>query len=253
VPVDVDLSVQQRGPITVHTFDAFADLGVDGFVTERAGGVSVAPYDSLNLGVHVGDDPACVEENRCRVADAVHVARDCLVTARQVHGDDVVMVEGPVEDLSADGLVTDSSSVALAVLVADCVPLLIVDASSPRIAVVHAGWRGLTGGVVARALSYFPQPATLEILVGPAVSPARYQVGPEVAAHFSDVPGAVTPDESDRRRLDLRRVASHQLRVAGVRDDHIFITRAVTDGGERFFSDRAQRPSGRFALVARRT
>jgi copper oxidase (laccase) domain-containing protein len=88
---------------------------------------------------------------------------------------------------------------------------------------------------------------------GPSISAEGYQVGPEVAIHFAHLPGAVTPDVDDRSRLDLRLVATHQLLDSGVPDTSIVGCRQVTDGGEVFFSDRAQRPCGRFALVARRT
>jgi len=153
--------------------------------------------------------------------------------------------------VDADGLVTSDSSVALAILVADCVPVLIVDPTTARVAVVHAGWRGLAGSVLSNALDLFARADELHVLLGPAISMASYQVGPEVAGRFTDVPGALAPDAGDRQRLDLRRVAAHQLVAAGVRDEHVYVTREVTDGGERFYSDRAQRPTGRFALVAR--
>jgi YfiH family protein len=231
--------------------DAFVTLGVDCFVTDRAGGVSAAPYDTLNLADHAGDDPACVTENRRRVADAAGVEPERLITARQVHGGEVAVVDEPAEVRSADGLVTYDPTVALAVLVADCVPVLIVDPDAARLAVVHAGWRGLAAGVIDNALDLFARAATLHVLLGPSISGTGYQVGPEVAGLFRAVPGAVGPDEGDRSRLDLRRVATHQLIARGVSDDLIFVAREVTDGGRQFFSDRAQRPCGRFALVAR--
>ena len=119
----VTLTPQRRGPLTVHVADAFVTLGVDCFVTDRAGGVSAAPYDTLNLADHAGDDPACVTENRRRVADAAGVEPERLITARQVHGGEVAVVDEPAEVRSADGLVTYDPTVALAVLVADCVPV----------------------------------------------------------------------------------------------------------------------------------
>jgi polyphenol oxidase len=252
VPVDVALTAQRRGPLTVHALDVLAPLGVDCFVTDRNGGVSAAPYDTLNLGIHVGDDPTSVLENRRRVADAASVDADHLIMARQEHGSNVVLVEGPSVALTADALVTDDPTVALAVLIADCVPAMLFDPTSSRVSVVHAGWRGLRANVLDRAIEHFARPEHLHVVLGPAISSARYQVGPEVAAQFRDVPDALVPDEADRSRLDLRRVAVHQLVARGVRDDCIYLTREVTDGGGRFFSDRAARPGGRFALVARR-
>ncbi|MFI5035896.1 MAG: polyphenol oxidase family protein [Acidimicrobiales bacterium] len=251
MPVDVTLSAQRRGSLPVLVPDAIVALGVDAFVTSRAGGVSAPPYDSLNLADHVGDDPSCVTENRRRVADAAGVAPTHLVTVRQVHGADVVVIDGPASDLDADAMVTEDPRVALAVLVADCVPVLVVDPAAPRWALVHAGWRGLAAGVLGRALAAFDRPASLHVLLGPSISAARYQVGPEVSTLFSHVPGALAPDVGDRSRLDLRRVATVDLVSRGVRDDQIYVTREVTDDADRFFSDRARRPCGRFALVAR--
>ncbi len=251
MPVDITLTPARRGALTVLVADALTPLGVDAFVTDRSGGVSATPYDTLNLAEHVGDDPACVGENRRRVAAAAGVDLDRFITAQQVHGSDVVDADQLVDDVSADGLVTRDPSVAIAVMVADCVPVLVVDPSSSRVAVVHAGWRGLVADVLGNAVALFAQPALLHVLLGPAISVGAYQVGPEVAEHFAAVPGALVSDGGDRSRLDLRRVAVHQLRGLGVVDDHIYVTREVTDGGGQFFSDRAHRPSGRFALVAR--
>jgi len=252
VPVNVELIARRQGPLTVHVCDRVALLGVDCFVTDRAGGASAAPYDTLNLGGHVGDETSLVAENRRRVAEAAGVDDTHLIIARQVHGAQVTVVDGPANELTADGLVTDDPSLALAVLVADCVPALLIDPTSRRVGVVHAGWRGLCADVLGRALTLFDEPARVHVLLGPCISPASYQVGPEVAAEFRDVPDALTSDVEDRWRLDLRRVAVHQLTTRGVRDDAIYVTRELTDGGGRFFSDRAARPSGRFALVARR-
>jgi hypothetical protein len=106
--------------------------------------------------------------------------------------------------------------------------------------------------VIARAVEQFADPRHVHAFLGPSISPARYQVGPEVATHFMDVPRALLPDGGDRSRLDLRRVAVSQLGATGVSDEHISFSAQVTDGGGVFFSDRAQRPCGRFGLVAKR-
>ena len=116
----------------------------------------------------------------------------------------------------------------------------------------HDHRRGLAAGVLHAALAQFDDPSRVCVGVGPAVSPETYQVGPEVAERFADVPDALRPDEGDRSRLDLRAVVSHQLRESRVPDEQVTFAQHVTDGGEVFFSDRAARPCGRFALVARR-
>jgi YfiH family protein len=251
MPRDVTLSAQQRDTLTVYPAANLVELDVDVFVTDRFNGVSVGPYESLNLGDHVGDDEDRVRENRAIVAHAAGVDTDHFVTVRQVHGASVLDGGSVTNASEADALVTDSPDHALAILVADCVPLALVDASSGRVALVHAGWHGLEVGIIAHTLEGFDARAT-HAFIGPSISKERYQVGPDVARYFTSVEGALTPDGGDRSRLDLRLVATRQLLDAGVADDHIVRSRDVTDGGEIFFSDRAQRPCGRFAIVAKR-
>jgi len=252
VPSDVVLSAEQRGSLTVYPVESVRAFGVDAFVTDRFGGASSSPYDTLNLGDHVGDRLEDVSENRRRVAIAVGVDVTRLVTVRQVHGADVLDASSVTPSSEADALISDDrDDVALAILVADCVPLLLVDASSNRFALVHAGWRGLRRGVLAEALRHFDDATTVHVFLGPSISRESYQVGPEVAEHFHDVPGALVADGGDRSRLDLRHVATRQLTHSGVRDEFIVRSQQVTDGGEIFFSDRAARPCGRFALVAK--
>ena len=252
MPNDVVLRAEQRGPLTVYPVESARALGVEAFVTDRFGGASAAPYDTLNLGDHVGDQIEDVEENRRRVASAAGVDVTRLVTVRQVHEADVLDASLVTPPSEADALVSDRPDLALAMLVADCIPLLMVDGSTQRFAVVHAGWRGLRRGVLANALRYFDDAATLHVFLGPCISREGYQVGPEVARHFRDVPGALVADVADRSRLDLRHVATDQLIHLGVHDEAIERSQQVTDGGELFFSDRAARPCGRFALVAKR-
>jgi polyphenol oxidase len=252
VSSDVTLRAETRDSLTVYPIERAHELGVDAFLTDRFGGVSGGPYDSLNLAYHVGDDSWLVDENRRHVARAAGVAEDQLITVSQVHGADVLDAGLVTSASEADALSYESTDLALAILVADCVPLVLVDTSSPRFAVVHAGWRGLHRGVLARAVSSFPDPSTVYAFVGPSISMEAYQVGPDVAQYFEDVPGALYPDGGDRSRLDLRTIAEVQLVAAGVTDHHVETSTQVTDGGEVFFSDRAQRPCGRFALVAKR-
>ena len=249
MPLDVTL-FERRGALRVLALESLREYGVDAVITTREGGVSEAPFDSLTLGAHVGDDARRVATNRARVAAAMRVTPERLVTTTQVHGADVLEVEGPLQ-AEADALVTSSRDTAIAVLVADCLPIVLADTSRRRVGVVHAGWRGLAAGVLANALARFDDPRSVHAIIGPGVSPRVYQVGPEVAENFRDVPGAILADAGDRSRLDLRAIALHQLGVAGVASASVEVVREVTDGGGLFFSDRASRPTGRFALVAR--
>ena len=110
-------------------------------------------------------------------------------------------------------------------------PILLLESTSSRFCLVHAGWRGLHAGVIAKALEHLRAPE-VHAFLGPSISPARYQVGPEVAIHFEEVPSALVPDGDDRSLLDLRLVAASQLRAGGVDDERISISAQVTDGGD---------------------
>ncbi|HUY43528.1 MAG TPA: polyphenol oxidase family protein [Acidimicrobiales bacterium] len=247
MPLDVTL-LSRPGPL--GEVSSARRFGVRAWVSDRRGGVSASCYSTFNLAEHVGDDPADVAANRAILAHAVGVEPSRLLFVRQVHGVDVVAASAVGPDTEADAIL--GGDFAVAVLVADCVPVLIVNRQTSEFAVVHAGWRGLAAGVIARAASRLGEGDSLYAYVGPSISGAAYQVGPEVAASFSGVPGALVPDVADRSRLDLRAVSVHQLQALGLRDEFIEKSVEVTDGGGRFFSDRAQRPSGRFALVAKR-
>lgn len=246
-------------------------MGADVAVTTRAGGVSAAPYDTLNLGLHVGDDAADVVANRGRAAAAFGVGLGELVFARQVHGAAAVLVGGDdggrgarSEDDAvgdADVLVTATPDVTLVVLVADCVPLALVDPVARVLAVVHAGWRGTARGVVGAALDAMAEQggdaAQVRAWVGPGVAAERYQVTDEVRDALADaVPpggldgGVARPDGPGHWRVDLPAANRQQLRERGVADERIYDC-GVTTADERFFSDRAARPCGRFALLAR--
>ena len=252
---ELDLLSEEREGVAVYSLPTFLSFGVDAFFTTRAGGVSLAPYDELNLGNHVGDNPAAVQENRARVARAAGVDPDHLIIPRQVHGSDVAEITGPSGELTADALRTRLDDTALAILVADCVPLLIADAFSDQFAVVHAGWRGLAAGVIAATVQQFPDPTTLYVAVGPHIAPSRYQVGSDVAAHFAHVDGALrddeSPDEHPRFLLNLSKVALQQLTALRVPASQVYFS-PVFSSDDPFFSDRQARPCGRFALVARR-
>jgi len=253
VPVPLILSSQTRGQLRVHCATELARFGVDAIITDRQGGVSAGNYESLNLALHVGDDEDDVRENRSRVAAALGVKEDHLIFADQVHGDRIADARtgAPVEQ--ADGLFSSRSDLALAILVADCVPVLLVDERSPGFAVVHAGWRGLRGDVLKNAVDRFSEPASVHALLGPSISVRRYQVGPEVADNFRDLPGVVHADRGDRSLLDLRLTAALLLVGLGLRDQHVGVCMEDTDDATTYYSARAEQPSGRFALVARRS
>jgi polyphenol oxidase len=254
----------------VH-WDGAAGSGAAVAVTTRHGGVSEGPYETLNLALHVGDRPDAVTGNRARAAAAFGVDLDTLVFARQVHGAAATVV-GPddrgrgtlsEEDAVADAdiLVTVAPGVTLVMLVADCVPLALVDPESGVLAAVHAGWRGTAAGAVGRALhameEYGARPGRVRAFLGPAVHPDRYQVSDEVRWALTDAVRPATLDPAVARAdgpghwlVDLIAANRQQLTHGGVRADHI-VDSGATTADDAFFSDRAQRPCGRFALLAR--
>jgi polyphenol oxidase len=258
------------------TWPALDASGVDAAVTARAGGVSSGPYESLNLSLSVGDDPGRVLENRRRLAAAFGADPGDFVFARQVHGTRVRVV-GPADRGSgafslddaidrADALVTSSPGVVLAILTADCVPVVLHDPQAGVLACVHAGWRGTAAGVTAAAVAAMTdlgaRPGRIVAGIGPAVATDRYQVGPDVhhavTQSFGSAAAAfIRPDTArDRWLLDLWAANRHVLREAGVPDAQIHTTDIPTGPASpaspgHFFSDRAARPCGRLALVAR--
>ena len=261
------------GDLRLLTWPALDASGAGAAVTARAGGVSSGPYESLNLSLSVGDDPGCVLENRHRLAAAFGAAPGDFVFARQVHGAGVAVVaeadrgsgafalDDAVDD--TDALVTTSPEVVLAILTADCVPIVLHDPVAGVLACVHAGWRGTVAGVTAATLAAMQglgtRPSDVVAGIGPAVGTDRYQVGPDVhqAVTRSFGPAAaqfIRPDPSAPGRwlLDLQAANHHALCQAGVSGARIHAADIPTGPVPgHFFSDRAARPCGRLALVAR--
>jgi hypothetical protein len=257
-------------PVTFTTWPELAGSGVDARVTARAGGVSSGPYRSLNMSFGVGDEPDRVLENRRRAAAAFGATLDDFVFARQVHGAGVRVVGEPDRGSGTltpddaipdtDVLVTASPAVVLAILTADCVPIVLHDPVAGVLACVHSGWRGTVARVGAAAVAAMRQlgsePAGIVAGIGPAISPARYQVGPEVRAAVAEAFGPATgtcirPDagQDGKWLLDLWAANRIVLSDAGLGEENIHVT-SIPTGGD-FFSDRAERPCGRLALLAR--
>jgi YfiH family protein len=265
---------RRRGGLTVLGWPALDQAGVDVAVTTRHGGVSSGPYRSLNLGLHVGDRDERVLENRRRAAGAVGAGLDELVVGAQVHGDRAAVVTGADRGRGAaglddalpdtDALVTAEPGVVLVTMVADCVPVVLVDPVARVLATVHAGWRGTAAGIVRRALDVMSdlgcRPGDVVAGIGPAVARDRYQVGPEVAEALGTALGpeaaaeVVADDGPGHWRADLVAANRLMLERAGVPAAQIVGPPCPTGPPGPFFSDRARRPCGRFALLAvRRT
>lgn len=222
--------------------------------TTRAGGVSAPPFDTFNLGDHVGDDPAAVAANRRRLVSAIGLPADHVVWMNQVHGDHVEVVDQPrtaaLED--TDALVTSTPRLALAVVTADCVPVLMADARAVVVAAAHAGRVGAANGVVRRTLeSMLAQGAHVEdisVLLGPAVSGSNYEVPEEMAADVeARLPGSRTTSSRGTPALDLRAGIARQLIDAGV--TAIDIDPRCTVADRNLFSHRRDAPTGRLACL----
>jgi YfiH family protein len=230
-------------------------------ITTRIGGVSKPPFDSLNMGLHVGDDNDSVCENRRRVCTALDVPLSHLVAGEQVHGCNCYQVmetdagRGAQDRLSAiqetDILVTNTPGVLLASFYADCVPVILVDPIRLAVAVAHCGWRGTQQEVPRVAIesmtrNFGTRPSDLRVVIGPSIGPCCYEVSVPIATSFQQQFG---PDVALGRQLDLRLANFRTLQNAGVSPDMIHIAPWCTScQHELFFSHRAS--GGRTGRIA---
>lgn len=231
-----------------------APNGVIAGTTTRVGGISSGIYASLNLGAHVGDDPAAVAENRARFVAMCGLPRepDWL---NQVHGTAVRIAAGTdgvaADTAEADAAIARDPSTVVAVLTADCLPILLCAGSGAEIAAIHAGWRGLAAGVIAVTVSRMATaPGELLAWLGPAISQAAFEVGDEVRQAFVGREAATAtcfePNENGRWQADLYALARLQLHRAGV--GAVYGGDLCTYGDpDRFFSYRRDGRCGRMA------
>jgi polyphenol oxidase len=223
-----------------------APRSVRALVTTRNGGVSRGPYASLNLGVRVGDDAEAVNENRARLRAVLPSEPKWL---EQMHGIDVVQADRTAGEVRADAAFTRVAGVVCGIQVADCLPVLLCDRAGTCVAAAHAGWRGLSAGVLEQTVSALGErPEELMAWLGPAIGPNKFEVGADVFENFTARdPAASTafePIRADKWRADLYALARRRLSRAGVT--------AVFGGGlctfsdpARFFSHRRDRVTGR--------
>lgn len=214
----------------------------------RKGGVSEGPYESLNLGRMTGDDAERVDENRRRLCAEIGADISLLALNRQVQSTIVHRARAGSRGVPGDGLWTDEPGLPVLALAADCLPIALArtNGDRPAVAVLHAGWRGLLGGIVALGVGAVG--GSLAACVGPAIGPCCYEVGPEVAEPFAAAFGA---DVVRGRNLDLPTAAERALRAAGVETaERIeFCTRCNPD---LFFSQRRTgKPRGAQGVIAR--
>ncbi len=251
---------QNDASLTTYYFDSLTQEGLVHAVFSRLGGVSLKPYDTLNVGHSVGDEPEAVAANHTRIYAHLSLGADQVATPVQVHSNRVaaVTVEDAGTELpNTDGLVTNIPGVALLLRYADCQPILLYDPVVHALGLIHAGWRGVAQAIARRAVetmqeTFGSRPQDLIAGLGPAIGPCCYTVGYNVASAM----GYVLPDwnqamhqEEDGWRLDLSAANAQQLGAAGVHkiEQAQLCTACHND---IFFSHRADMGrTGRFAVV----
>jgi polyphenol oxidase len=234
---------------------------VRAFVTTRAGGTSAGPYASFNLGLRTADDPAAVSANRAALRSLLPQEP---VWLRQVHGNRVIDADGrptapevsadaPPAASEADAAVARNPGTVCAVLVADCVPVLLTDRAGDTVAVAHAGWRGLASGVIENTVREMQcPPETLLAFLGPGIGPRAFEVGADVRDAFvagdPDAASAFVPHAPGKWLADLFALARRRLARAGV--PAVFGGDLCTHSDPaRFFSHRRNPVTGRMAAV----
>jgi polyphenol oxidase len=227
--------------------------GVRAGTTTRVGGASAGPLSSLNLAAHVGDDPACVRANRERLRTELALPSEPF-WLRQVHGTSVAVYDPSQAAPEADAAVCFKPNQVLAVLTADCLPVVFVGREGARLGVAHAGWRGLVGGVLEACVAALGG-SDLIAWMGPAIGARAFEVGAEVYAAFVEpdpaAAAAFVANARGRWQADLYALARLRLERLGI---------VATGGGlctysdaERFYSHRRDPRSGRLATLVWRT
>jgi YfiH family protein len=238
------------------------------FVTTRMGGFSNPPYDSLNLGFHVGDDPEHVLKNRKRLAAVIGIPLDHFTAGRQIHSGHVTMVSEGLrgkgsthhrEAINAtDAMVSNEAHICLMVLVADCVPMLFFDPVKGVIGVAHAGWQGTIQCIAQNTITtmekaFGSSPQDIVVGMGPSIGPCCYEVGPEIISRIESVfrstkQYTVKESRNGRGYFDLWKANLNQLVYAGVEEKNIEVAQRCTcHNPELFFSYRHQKgDTGRF-------
>jgi len=222
--------------------------------TSRAGGVSAAPYDSFNLGTHVGDDAADVAANRARLAQILGLPEERFVWMEQLHTNTVTLIDGPsatpVE--ATDAIVTREKNLALCVLVADCTPVLLSDHTAGVIGAAHAGRMGARNGIVKNTVEAMvglgAEPSRIQVLLGPAAAGESYEVPEGMALDVEKhLPGSRTRTKKGTLGIDVRAGLVRQLMSLGV--THIDADPRDTITDKDFFSHRREGVTGRQAGV----
>jgi YfiH family protein len=227
-----------------------APANVKAFITTRAGGSSIGPYAGLNLGLRTDDDPLAVETNRRRLRAALPGEPKWL---RQVHGCDVVDADAITGVPEADAALARSANTVCAVLVADCIPVLLADRAGSVVAIAHAGWRGLARGVLEHVMERLDRPpGELLAYLGPGIGPGAFEVGADVRDAFlagdAQAEAAFRPRSPGKWMADLFLLARQRLARCGVTRIHGGDLCTHSDP-RRFYSYRRDGATGRMAAL----
>lgn len=244
----------RQGKLTYLQPNWAQESGVVAGFTTRNGGVSRAPFNSLNLGFNTEDSRHNVEANRSTLARSFDVPPHLLLTARQVHGTDLLVLDEPNPDLShflqveCDGILTNQPGILIGVLVADCFPVLLHDPYAKAVAVVHVGWRGAAQRIVSKAVEslsrlFGSRPENLCAAIGPGIGAHKYEVDRPVRDAFRngghDWPAIATEVALGKWHLDLRESCRLELNQAGIVDARLEMVEECTCcHREMFFSHR---------------
>jgi len=238
-----------------------AAAGVPHAFSTRIGGVSRAPFDSLNLGNPNGfakqDDLANIAENYRRLLAAIGLPDGTLLRVHQVHGPVVILDAKQAtwdNSVCADAIVTHTPGHVASVRVADCVPVLLASSDGSIVAAVHAGWRGVIAGVFPAALKHLPEPKNIIAAIGPSIGMDNFEVGPEVLQEFSAAFGSAAPVRrrpDGKGHVDLKAAIRLQLLHAGVDNSGIDVSdRCTVRDAAEFYSHRREAGlTGRMAAV----
>lgn len=236
----------------VLTPDWPAPLNVKAVSTTRQGGFSQAPFDSMNVGTHVGDDASVVKKNRDQLKQLINLPNSPL-WLEQVHGTDVIHTSSWQKSSQADAIYSDQPNQVCAIMTADCLPVLFTDRQGTQVAAAHAGWRGLLNGVLENTVSQFSG-AREDILVwlGPAIGPSQFEVGQEVYAAFTaysqDAKQAFKVSDQTHYLADIYLLAKQRLSALGITQIYGGDFCTVTEK-QRFFSYRRDGITGRMVSL----
>ena len=227
-----------------------APTSVKSLITTRYGGVSGAPFDSLNLGDHVNDNPQCVEQNRSILRQLLPADPMWL---KQVHGIRVANADNISENIEADASVAHAINNVCLVMTADCLPVLLCNDKGTVVGAAHAGWRGLVSGVIERSVeSMAASPASIMAYLGPAIGPQAFEVGDEVRVafmeHDPDAQLAFVPHGPGKWLADIYMLARQRLNALGITRVYGGDFCTFTDAN-RFFSYRRDGVTGRMAAL----